>query len=164
GAGRSAAALEPPARRPRLPPRRRGIRRRRRAAPPRPAGAARGAAARGPAPGPAGHPPRHAGGRLRLAHRPGAEGVMKGSPPLVQLTLLRLRTFWRETGAVFWTFGFPIALTVVLGIAFRDRPPEPVSVAVEAGPGADALYGRLAASREVRASLRPAAEAREALR
>jgi ABC-type multidrug transport system permease subunit len=86
------------------------------------------------------------------------------SHPLVELTLLRLRTFYRETGAVFWTFGFPIALSVVLGVAFRDRPPEPAVVAVIQGPGAESLYRKLAASREVKASLRPEAEARELLR
>jgi ABC-2 type transport system permease protein len=48
--------------------------------------------------------------------------------PLYELTMLRLRTFWRETGAVFWTFGFPLALTVVLGVAFRERPREELPV------------------------------------
>ena len=35
---------------------------------------------------------------------------------------------------MFWTFGFPVVLAVALGIAFRNQPPEPVHVAVEAGP------------------------------
>src|SRR5205823_539501 len=50
--------------------------------------------------------------------------------PLWQLTLTRLRIFWREPSAIFWTFGFPIALSIALGIAFRNRPPEPVRVGV----------------------------------
>jgi len=49
-----------------------------------------------------------------------------------QLSLMRLRLFLREPGAVFWTFGFPLVLSLVLGIAFRNRPAEPVVVAVEA--------------------------------
>ena len=54
-----------------------------------------------------------------------------GAHPLVELTLTRLRLFFREPGAVFWTFGFPLLLTVALGAAFRNRPPEPVAVGVE---------------------------------
>jgi ABC-type multidrug transport system permease subunit len=56
---------------------------------------------------------------------------IKSSPhPLRELTLSRLRLFFREPGAVFWTFGFPLLLTVALGAAFRNRPPEPVRVGV----------------------------------
>ena len=50
--------------------------------------------------------------------------------PLWQLTLTRLRIFWREPSAIFWTFGFPIALSIALGIAFRNRPPEAVRIGV----------------------------------
>ena len=49
-----------------------------------------------------------------------------------QLSLMRLRLFYREPSAMFWTFGFPLVLSLVLGVAFRNRPPEPVVVAVEA--------------------------------
>ncbi|MBX3189054.1 MAG: ABC transporter permease [Labilithrix sp.] len=45
---------------------------------------------------------------------------------------MRLRLFYREPGAMFWTFGFPLVLTIVLGVAFRNRGPEPIFVAVEA--------------------------------
>ncbi len=61
---------------------------------------------------------------------------MNAPPPLftrgnalLELTLARLRLFFREPGAVFWTFGFPLLLSIALGAAFRNRPPEPVSVA-----------------------------------
>ena len=56
--------------------------------------------------------------------------------PLWQLTLARLRMFFREPSAVFWTFGFPVALSIALGIAFRNKPPDPVSVGVWSGPDA----------------------------
>ena len=39
--------------------------------------------------------------------------------PLRELTLARLRLFFREPGAVFWTFGFPLLLSVALGIALK---------------------------------------------
>jgi ABC-2 type transport system permease protein len=55
--------------------------------------------------------------------------------PLWELTLTRLRLFFREPSAVFWTFGFPLALSLALGIAFRNRPPEPVRIGLQ-GSGA----------------------------
>src|SRR5690242_8852025 len=59
--------------------------------------------------------------------------------PLLLLTLLRLREFIREPGALFWTFGFPMLLTIALGIAFReDRAPKQ-TVAVVKGSAAEAL-------------------------
>ena len=52
--------------------------------------------------------------------------------PLVQLTLVRYREFYREPEAVFWVFIFPVLLTAGLGIAFRSRPPERTPVALVA--------------------------------
>lgn len=52
---------------------------------------------------------------------------------LIELVLARWRSFYREPGVLFWSFGFPIVLAIALGVAFRDRAPEPVSVAVVAG-------------------------------
>jgi len=83
---------------------------------------------------------------------------------LWRLTLARVLMFFREPSAVFWTFGFPILLTIALGIAFRSRPPDPVSAAVEAGEGAEALRAALAASLQIKASLLLPEEARKALR
>jgi ABC-type multidrug transport system permease subunit len=76
---------------------------------------------------------------------------------------VRLRLFVREPGAVFWTFGFPMVLAIALGVAFRSRPPEPVRVAVEAGPGADRVLAQLS-SDQVRASVKDAETARRDLR
>jgi ABC-type multidrug transport system permease subunit len=63
--------------------------------------------------------------------------------PLVELTLARVRLFFREPSAVFWTFGFPIIMAVALGVAFRNKPPDPVPVAIEEGPGAEAIRAQL---------------------
>ena len=52
--------------------------------------------------------------------------------PLVQLTRVRYREFFREPEAVFWVFIFPVLLAAGLGIAFRNRAPEQASVAVVA--------------------------------
>lgn len=84
--------------------------------------------------------------------------------PLGQLTLMRWRMFMREPAAVFWTYGFPLLLALVLGIAFRNRPPEPIDVAVEASPGAEAWRDALAKSPSMHVRWLNAREAHEALR
>lgn len=50
--------------------------------------------------------------------------------PLVQLTRVRYREFFREPEAVFWVFVFPVLLAAGLGIAFRNRAPERAVVGV----------------------------------
>jgi len=52
----------------------------------------------------------------------------KRPSPIVQLTLMRLREIGREPGVLFWAFGFPVLLSIALGIAFRVRGPEPTVV------------------------------------
>lgn len=49
---------------------------------------------------------------------------------LYELTRMRIVEFLRDPGALFWVFGFPILLAFVLGLAFRNRPPEPIHVVV----------------------------------
>ena len=55
--------------------------------------------------------------------------------PLVQLTRVRYREFFREPEAVFWVFIFPVLLAAGLGIAFRNRAADRTAVAVVAGDG-----------------------------
>jgi hypothetical protein len=50
------------------------------------------------------------------------------SSALKQLTLVRFREFIREPEAVFWVFIFPILLAAGLGLAFRNRAPEVLTV------------------------------------
>ena len=50
------------------------------------------------------------------------------APSLRALVLVRLREFFREPEAVFWTYLFPIVLAGGLGIAFRNQAPAPVRV------------------------------------
>jgi ABC-type polysaccharide/polyol phosphate export permease len=84
--------------------------------------------------------------------------------PLWQLTLARWRSFYREPSTIFWAFVFPIILAVALGVAFRNRPPEPVLAAVQEGDGAARLVESLATSGEVRVERLSAHDAHEALR
>ena len=41
--------------------------------------------------------------------------------PIIQLTILQIKEFFREPGAVFWSFGFPILMAVGLGLAFSGN-------------------------------------------
>ena len=61
---------------------------------------------------------------------------------LAQLTMARILETVREPGTMFWVFGFPILLSVGLGLAFRNRTPEPPFVGVLDGEAATATAGR----------------------
>ncbi len=67
----------------------------------------------------------------------------KIGPPIVELARARTKEFLRETEAIFWVFGFPLLLALVLGFAFRDKPPDRVPVGVAAGPMAQQRLGAL---------------------
>lgn len=84
--------------------------------------------------------------------------------PLGQLTLMRWRIFYREPAAIFWTYGFPLALALVLGIAFRNRPPEAVEVAIQASPATEAWRAALVQNPAMHVRWLGAREAHEALR
>lgn len=58
---------------------------------------------------------------------------------LVELTRARIVEFYRDPGALFWVFGMPLVLAFALGLAFRNRPPDPVHVAVVDTAGALAV-------------------------
>jgi ABC-type multidrug transport system permease subunit len=91
---------------------------------------------------------------------PAAEKPADAGSPLRELTLARMRIFFREPGAVFWTFGFPLLLSVALGIAFRNRPAEASIVAVVS----PALQAGLASDPQLRTRLLDEPAARESLR
>lgn len=83
---------------------------------------------------------------------------------LYQLLLLRFRTFYREPETIFWTFVFPLLLSLALGIAFRNREPDPAAVGVREGPGAAELAATLSAGHDLKARLVDEPAARAALR
>lgn len=53
--------------------------------------------------------------------------------PLWQLITTRIRQFFREPEAIFWTYGFPLLMIVGLGIAFRNKVEPPVAFVVVEG-------------------------------
>ncbi len=82
---------------------------------------------------------------------------------LLELTLARVRELVREPEALFWVFVFPVLLAAILGIAFRNRPPEALPVAVVAGPQAEHHRATLAREPDLKVTVLPADEARHGL-
>jgi ABC-type multidrug transport system permease subunit len=62
------------------------------------------------------------------------EEVKAGRPrrywPLGAMVQARVREFYREPEALFWSYGFPILIVVSLGVAFRNKPVERITVDV----------------------------------
>lgn len=54
---------------------------------------------------------------------------------LFELTRMRVLETLRDPGALFWVFVAPVLLAVGLGLAFRNRAPEPIRVVVADSPG-----------------------------
>src|ERR1700719_2174700 len=52
------------------------------------------------------------------------------------LLMARMKELKREPEVVFWVFVFPLLLAAGLGIAFRNKPADAVSIAIVAGPRA----------------------------
>jgi ABC-2 type transport system permease protein len=71
-----------------------------------------------------------------LAGVPRAGSAARGERqrPLIELTKVRLREFYREPGMIFWVFGFPILMAIGLGLAFRSQPLDKPAIAVLAAP------------------------------
>src|SRR5947207_5303999 len=94
---------------------------------------------------------------------PGGSCAMRDHP-LVQLTLARMREFYREPEAIFWVFGFPIVLAFALGIAFRNRGPGELRVAVLRQAGDSGLAAALAHAPGLAVAVLDSATARLELR
>jgi ABC-type multidrug transport system permease subunit len=80
------------------------------------------------------------------------------------MTIYRLKEFIREPDAVFWVFVFPLLLTLALGFAFRERPPERIPVGVTEGPFAQRHLNALQKSPALQPRIYPVLEGREELR
>jgi hypothetical protein len=89
---------------------------------------------------------------------------MSDHDPFRELFLARMREFVREPEVVFWVFGFPLLLAIGLGIAFREKPPDVIAVAVEAGPRADDAARTLSAAAGFKTEVVESAEASRRLR
>jgi ABC-2 type transport system permease protein len=74
---------------------------------------------------------------------PRPNGRWSGYRHLLMARMLELK---REPEVVFWVFIFPLLLALGLGIAFRNKPGDAISVAVVAGAGTEDAPARLARS------------------
>jgi ABC-2 type transport system permease protein len=77
--------------------------------------------------------------------------------PLLELIKARLREFVREPGYVFWVFGFPILMAVGLGLAFRDKAPEPPRIGVTGEPSNPTVQALLKSKQLLSERFEPAA-------
>lgn len=64
---------------------------------------------------------------------------MSATASLRELYVARLREFYRQPARVFWVYGFPIILALVLSLAFKNRPPEQLLVTLVEAPGSENL-------------------------
>src|SRR5688572_2202890 len=84
--------------------------------------------------------------------------------PLVEMTIVRLKEFGREPDAVFWVFVFPLLLTLALGFAFREKPPEKIPVGVVESANAEQWVNALKKSPALLPRLFPRDLGRDELR
>jgi ABC-type multidrug transport system permease subunit len=85
--------------------------------------------------------------------------------PMWQLVIARLREFLREPEAVFWVYGFPIVMVVALGIAFRNKQVESITVdVVDNGVSATWAHSALVADERFKPTKSSEEEARQRLR
>jgi ABC-type multidrug transport system permease subunit len=75
--------------------------------------------------------------------------------PLFQLYSTRLRDFYRQPARIFWVYGFPTLLAIVLGFAFQNRPPAPIPLDLVRGPGSASAWIKSAIA-DHNAAMRPA--------
>jgi ABC-type multidrug transport system permease subunit len=55
------------------------------------------------------------------------------------LVMVRMKELKREPEVVFWVFGFPLLLALGLGIAFRNKPADVTSIAIDGSGALDVL-------------------------
>lgn len=86
--------------------------------------------------------------------------------PLWQLCTLRLRTYVRDPETLIFGFLFPLLLSGLLAVAFRNQPPPRIEIAVAGSQKAEvaALTERLASSEDLTVTRASLDEAKELLR
>ncbi|HYC59136.1 MAG TPA: ABC transporter permease [Thermoanaerobaculia bacterium] len=80
------------------------------------------------------------------------------------MTIVRLKEFGREPDVAFWVFAFPLLLTLALGFAFREKPPDRIPIGVAQGPHAQQRLAALRKSPSLQPRIYEEQEGREELR
>ncbi len=60
--------------------------------------------------------------------------------PLVSLVVINFKNFFREPGALFWSFAFPIAMAWILGVAFSGTPAKKYKVLLSGDSTLSQIY------------------------
>jgi len=83
------------------------------------------------------------------------------------LLMARMKELQREPEVIFWVFVFPLLLALGLGIAFRNKPSDVISIAIVHGPGVQHALDLIARSSQkstIRPAVLPRAEAAKGFR
>ncbi|MHC5109102.1 MAG: ABC transporter permease [Planctomycetota bacterium] len=83
---------------------------------------------------------------------------------LYHLATVRIKQYIREPEAMFWAYGFPLIMAIVLGLAFRNQPEETTMLTVCAGESTTRVSELLADDKRFDVKSEPEAEALERLR
>lgn len=59
---------------------------------------------------------------------------------LIKLIIINFKNFFREPGALFWSFAFPIAMAWVLGMAFSSTPEKKYTIYIDGDSTLKKLY------------------------
>ena len=86
------------------------------------------------------------------------------SSSLYVLSVSRIKVFFREPGALFWTFVFPMLITIALGMAFRKESGPRIGIAVTRGVHAAAVASALERDPAVEVQVLAPSEAEARLR
>jgi ABC-type multidrug transport system permease subunit len=93
-----------------------------------------------------------------------ASPTSMGRSPLVQLILARLREFYREPEALFWVYGFPLLMTIALGIAFRNKSIDQIPIDIQEDPATQTVAAELGSDERFVVQIHDAATCRPRLR
>jgi ABC-type multidrug transport system permease subunit len=84
--------------------------------------------------------------------------------PMLAVAKARLIEFIREPEAVFWVYIFPLLMILVLGLAFRNQPPQALEFDIVDAPQAHLIIDQLKLERDVTINVFGADECRLRLR
>lgn len=59
---------------------------------------------------------------------------------LINLVIINFKNFFREPGAIFWSFAFPIAMAWILGVAFSSTPAKKFKVLITGDSTLQKIY------------------------
>lgn len=95
---------------------------------------------------------------------PKLQAQVVGGSPILMLIRTRFWEFIRKPEAVFWTYGFPLLMVIVLGSAFRAQAVEPLRVAVQDLPGHQRLVEMLSPESQLLIEVATPSDSRRLLR